>query len=225
MAHQEQLTFIQTTCESLADDFKDRKVLEIGSFDVNGSIRPFFKNSSYIGVDLSEGPGVDVVCEGNKLDHPDETYDVTLSCECFEHNPHWAETLLNMYRMTKRGGVVVFTCATTGRPEHGTNRTTPTVSPGSQSIGWDYYQNLTEQDFQEKFRLDELFDSYFFLTNSNSFDLYFVGQKRGENSIFHTDLKSIKGKCVQAQSNFERRKKREKFTPKILRPLFRRILD
>lgn len=225
MAHQEQLNFIRTTSENLTKDYSNRKILEIGSFDVNGSIRQFFEKSTYVGVDLTEGPGVDIVCEGNKLDHPENTYDVTLSCECFEHNPHWVDTFLNMYRMTKQGGVVVFTCATTGRPEHGTTRTSPAVSPGSQSIGWDYYLNLTEIDFQKNFELSELFDSHFFLTNTNSCDLYFVGLKNGTPKVFDVDLLAIKNRCVLVQSNFERRRTREKFTPKILRPLFRRLLD
>jgi SAM-dependent methyltransferase len=225
MAHQEQLNFVRTTSQCLTEDYSNRKVLEIGSFDVNGSIRQFFEKSTYVGVDLTEGPGVDVVCEGNKLDHPDQTYDVTLSCECFEHNPHWPETFLNMYRMTKSGGVVVFTCATTGRPEHGTTRTSPAVSPGSQSMGWDYYQNLTEFDFENTFKLNELFESYFFLSNKSSFDLYFVGLKIGALNIFNLDVMSLKDRCVQTQNAFELRKKREKFTPKIFRPLFHRLLD
>lgn len=225
MAHQEQLNFIRTASESLTKDYSNRKILEIGSFDVNGSIRQFFEKSTYVGVDLTEGPGVDVVCEGNKLDHPDHTYDVTLSCECFEHNPHWADTFLNMYRMTKPGGIVVFTCATIGRPEHGTTRTSPAVSPGSQSIGWDYYQNLTDADFEKSFELGELFESHFFLSNTSSFDLYFVGLKRGTPKVFDVDVMSLKERCIETQDRFERRKKREKFTPKILRPLFRRLLD
>ncbi len=52
----------------------------------------------------TEGPGVDVVSSGHALDFPDETFDVTLSCECFEHNPYWLETFRNMHRMTKAGG-------------------------------------------------------------------------------------------------------------------------
>lgn len=219
MAHQEQLNFIRTTSQSLTKDYSKRKILEIGSFDVNGSTRQFFQKSNYVGVDLSEGPGVDVVCEGNKLDHPDQTYDLTLSCECFEHNPHWSDTFMNMYRMTQSGGVVVFTCATTGRPEHGTTRTSPAVSPGSQSIGWDYYQNLTEGDFVSAFQLDKLFVEYFFLTNEKSFDLYFVGLKNGDKNIFNIDVIALKGRCVQAQIDFDRRKKRDKFIPKIFRPI------
>jgi SAM-dependent methyltransferase len=225
MAHQEQLKFVQTISQSLTNDFSDLKVLEIGSFDVNGSIRKYFDKSSYVGVDLSVGPGVDIVCEGNKLDHPAQTYDVALSCECFEHNPYWAETFSNMYRMTKDGGAVLFTCATTGRPEHGTARTFANVSPGSQSIGWDYYKNLTESDFRKVFNFDELFVSYLFLTNQQSFDLYFFGVKRGSKTIFNIDLSNLKALCIKGQSDVEKIKKREKLTPKFLRPLFRYLLD
>lgn len=225
MAHQEQLNFVRAASSGLTTNFSNRKILEIGSYDVNGSIRQFFQNSHYVGVDLSEGPGVDIVCEGNKLNHPDQTYDLTLSCECFEHNPHWADTFLNMHRMTQNGGVVVFTCATTGRPEHGTTRTSPTVSPGSQSIGWDYYRNLTQKDFLEAFNLSDLFKSHFFLTNESSFDLYFVGLKNGGANIFDVDFGKLKDSCIQAQEKLEWQKKRDKFIPKVLRPLVHRLFD
>ena len=39
------------------------KVLDVGSYDVNGSYRQFFKDSciDYTGLDMSEGPNVDTV--------------------------------------------------------------------------------------------------------------------------------------------------------------------
>ena len=42
--------------------FQNKSVPEVGSWDTNGSIRRFFSNCEYIGVDIAEGPGVDVVC-------------------------------------------------------------------------------------------------------------------------------------------------------------------
>jgi SAM-dependent methyltransferase len=197
MAHQHQLQFIKTVSEYLSDNYTDKKILEIGSYDVNGTIRPYFENSSYIGVDLTEGPGVDVVCDGDKVDYADETFDLTVSCECFEHNPHWLETFLNMHRMTKAGGIVIFTCATTGRLEHGTTRTEPTSSPGTQSIGWDYYRNLTEKDFIKSINIDNFFASYFFQTNKHSCDLYFIGTKTGSPNIFHFDKTKLKIKIIE----------------------------
>jgi SAM-dependent methyltransferase len=185
MAHTEQLAFVKTVSEHIAPrGYTGKAILEIGSYDVNGSIRPFFSESIYVGVDLTEGPGVDIVCEGHKVADPDETYDLTISCECFEHNPRWLETFLNMYRMTKSGGVLVFTCATRGRFEHGTARTTSLFSPGTQSLGWDYYLNLEEADFRKHLDFEPLFNTHLFLTNRHAKDLYFVGQKRGDPTIF-----------------------------------------
>ncbi|MEO7251905.1 MAG: hypothetical protein ABIW30_04775, partial [Arenimonas sp.] len=79
MAHPQQLQFIETAVRHLADDFSQKRILEIGSYNVNGSIRQFFQGSTYVGVDLTEGPDVDVVCEGDKVADPDETYDLTVS--------------------------------------------------------------------------------------------------------------------------------------------------
>ena len=41
-------------------------ILEIGSYEVNGSLRKYFLNSNYLGIDLIEGPGVDKVLDGSK---------------------------------------------------------------------------------------------------------------------------------------------------------------
>lgn len=191
MAHAQHLQFVQMATQHLADDFTQKRILEIGSYNVNGSIRPFFKGSTYVGVDIIPGPDVDIVCPGEKFADPDETYDLTVSCECFAHNPQWRETFLNMCRMTKPGGVVVFTCATTGRLEHGTTRTLPGSSPGNVSLGWDYYHNLKESDFTSRIGFDALFKDYFFIKNAAAQDLYFIGVKHGSNSIFRFDGKKL----------------------------------
>lgn len=198
MAHPQQHQFVSLVSKRLSNDYSGKHILEIGSYDVNGSIRQFFYNSNYLGVDLTAGPGVDILCEGDKLDHPNGTYDLTISSECFEHNPQWSETFLNMYRMTKNGGVLIITCATTGRLEHGTTRTSPKSSPGTQSLGWDYYLNLTEQNFREKLSIDDLFRSHFFLINKYSDDLYFVGIKTGGALAFDFDINLLKQECLAA---------------------------
>ncbi|WP_295631264.1 methyltransferase domain-containing protein [Novosphingobium sp.] len=188
MAHVQQLKFVEMLANSLSSNFSDRKIIEIGSFDVNGGTRNFFGQSSYIGVDLVEGPGVDLVCDGEKVSEPSESFDLAISCECFEYNPHWQATLLNMHRMTKLGGIVAFSCATTGRLEHGTTRTVAQDSPGTQSVGWDYYQNLTESDFRKALNFENLFSSFRFFRNKVSRDIYFVGIKSGGACIFDFNL-------------------------------------
>jgi SAM-dependent methyltransferase len=181
MAHQHQLKFV-----SLADQHFVRhgretlRILEVGSYDVNGSVRHIFTGSDYIGADLCEGPGVDIVRSGHEIDFADASFDLTISCECFEHNPYWVETFLNMHRMTKPGGLVVITCASRGRLEHGTPRANYYGSPGTSALGMDYYRNLGQDDFARALRLDELFASHRFFYIRKNHDLYFIGWKQGE---------------------------------------------
>ena len=92
--------------------------------------------------------------------------------------------------MLKPDGLFFFTCASTGRPEHGTRRTTPNHSYGT--IGKiddmeDYYKNLTIKDIKDVLDLNSIFavwDSYY---NSKSNDLYFIGIKNGKTN--HAALK------------------------------------
>lgn len=168
MSHQSQIDFVARIKSKFPDYFKEKRVLEIGSLDINGSVRTFFENCMYIGVDLGEGKGVDLVAKGEDLVFPDNSFDVSISCECFEHNPEWVKTFNNMIRMTK--GLVIMTCATTGRPEHGTSRTSRSDAP----FCGDYYRNLTEHDVKSSCNLSK-FVEYGFSTNDNPADLYFWG--------------------------------------------------
>jgi len=61
VSHQSQLDFVAGVKARFPDYFTNKKVLEIGSLDINGSIRIFFDTPSYIGVDVGEGRGVDIV--------------------------------------------------------------------------------------------------------------------------------------------------------------------
>ena len=146
MAHKEQSDYIASLKVKFPLAFSGERTLEVGSLNINGTVRNAFTSSEYVGVDVGEGPGVDIVIGGHEYDSS-SLFDCCISCECFEHNPFWKETFLNMIRLCKSGGLVVFTCATTGRPEHGTERTTPQDSPLTVARGWSYYLNLTEEDF------------------------------------------------------------------------------
>ena len=191
MAHYQQLQFVEMAAKHMASDWAGLRVLEIGSADVNGSIRRFFPGSDYTGVDLSAGPGVDIIASGHELALPDQHVDLAISCECFEHNPLWCETFANMHRMTAGGGIVVVTCASRGRAEHGTTRTRPYESPGSQLRGWDYYRNLNRDDFERRLDLPALFDRHAFFRNEVSNDLYFAGRKPGAPRTLKLDLQQL----------------------------------
>jgi len=174
MSHLQQLAYVESIKAIYPKYFLSSKVLEIGSLDVNGTIRQFFENCDYTGVDLGAGAMVDVIGEGQKLNYADNSFDTTASCECFEHNPYWKETFENMYRMTKKDGLLFFTCATTGRPEHGTKNNFPDAAP---LLIWDYYKNLTEEDFTGDLDIKKMFKEYEFKLEISSCDLYFYGIK------------------------------------------------
>lgn len=174
MAHPQQFHFVESVRAKFPEHFINCKVLEVGSLNINGSIRDLFSVCDYLGIDVGEGKGVDLVCQGQDYAAPDNTFDTSISCECFEHNPYWAETFVNMHRMTKIGGLVVMSCATTGRAEHGTKRSSPADAP---LLEWDYYKNLTEQDFVENFDLNSMFSTYEFGVGEATRDLYFYGIK------------------------------------------------
>lgn len=153
----------------------------MGSLNINGTIRDFFVSPKfYIGVDLEHGPGVDLVAEAQKVNLPDNLFDVAVSSECFEHNPYWLETFLNMYRLARE--FVVFTCASEGRPEHGTTRSSVSDSPFT-ATKWDYYRNLSALDFESKLNLSSMFSQHQFICNSNSHDLYFWGIKASSSFL------------------------------------------
>ena len=179
MAHAQQLEFIDAVKAALPSCFEGRRVLEVGSLDINGSVRSAFTDCEYTGADLAAGPGVDIVCPGQMLGFATGHFDVSVSCECFEHNPYWVETWANMLRMTRSGGLVLMSCATTGRREHGTARSTPDASPFTVAGGWSYYRNLTRFDFESRLDLGRWFSDHAFIASPESFDLYFVGIRTG----------------------------------------------
>lgn len=175
MAHKQQSDYIATLKVKFPLAFNQGRVLEVGSLNINGTVRNNFDSMEYIGIDVGAGPGVDVIAGGHEYDNK-KLFDCCISCECFEHNPFWKETFLNMIRLCKSGGLVIFTCATTGRPEHGTERTTPQCSPLTVAKGWNYYLNLTKDNF-DFVDFNAIFVNHEFSVNHQSCDLYFYGVK------------------------------------------------
>lgn len=178
MAHQGQRDFVRLVSTELQSFFRDARVLEVGSLNINGSVRDFFSNCNYVGIDIAPGKDVDVVCQGQEYAAADGSFDQVISCEAMEHNPHWKETFDNMVRICRPGGLVLMTCATTGRQEHGTTRSAPSSSPLTIEQGWNYYRNLTRKSFESECNLSSEFSHYHFWTNWSSYDLYFLGLKK-----------------------------------------------
>jgi len=175
MAHPEQQQWFQQTHQQLPQYFQNQRVLEVGSMNLNGTVRDYFTNSEYLGIDLGPGPGVDLVANGDDYLKP-AAYSVVISTESFEHNPTWQKTFDNMITNCAAGGLIIFTCASTGRPEHGTRATTPSDSP--YTCDNNYYKNLTVRDFVTHWDFDAIFQHYRWGYNHRPGDLYFWGIKR-----------------------------------------------
>jgi len=91
-------------------------ILEIGSMDVNGKLRDFQpQSSSWLGVDLEAGRGVDIVLNGNHiLPFPDAEFDLVIASSVFEHDPFFWKTFTEMVRVTKPNGYIYISAPSNG---------------------------------------------------------------------------------------------------------------
>lgn len=177
MAHKEQIEFCKSIRNKFPQRFSDCWVLDIGSLDINGNNRYLFSNPHYIGIDVGEGPNVDVVCLGHEFKSL-KKFDVVISTECFEHDKYYDKTIINAVQLLKSGGLFMFTCASTGRAEHGTTKTDTYSSPLSCQLFNDYYKNLTEEDIRQVLNVEEVFSEFEFIYSAAYHDLYFYGIKK-----------------------------------------------
>jgi SAM-dependent methyltransferase len=95
----------------------DWRTLEVGSLDVNGSVRGLF-TGEYTGIDMREGPGVDVVGTADQLPFPADSFDVVVSTEMLEHDPSPWLALAEVGRVLRPGGHLLLTTRGNGFGEH-----------------------------------------------------------------------------------------------------------
>lgn len=92
------------------------KILEIGSYIGGFNIRSLNpKNSNYVGVDLSSGPGVDVVLnDPYVLPFDDNSFDYVISSSCFEHIDFFWLSFNEIMRVLKPSGVFYLNAPSNG---------------------------------------------------------------------------------------------------------------
>lgn len=168
--HQAVKKFIIRVKERYPDSFINKKVLEVGSLDINGSVRPFFIRCNYTGLDITEGPGVDVVAPVHQY-QPAGLFDTIISTEMLEHDVHWKKSLRQMEQLLCPGGLLIITAAGDGRAEHGTVASSPGSSPATNN----YYCNVTAKMIAGALHLE--YFSQWDISYINN-DIRFYGVKR-----------------------------------------------
>ena len=97
------------------------KVLDVGSYDVNGSYRKLFSSSNflYTGLDMEDGPNVDIVPKKTYKweEIEDDKYDVVISGQALEHIEFFWLTMSEITRVTKKDGLICI-IAPNGFAEH-----------------------------------------------------------------------------------------------------------
>ncbi len=119
--HPSVISFVKENLKS--EDVKGKKVIEVGSLDVNGSARPTVMAlgpAEYWGIDCWLGPSVDVVCNADDLvkTFGEESFDVVLSTEMLEHLEDWRIVVNQLKRTVRLGGLLVLTTRSPGFPYH-----------------------------------------------------------------------------------------------------------
>jgi len=120
--HLSSLTFI---AENISyQEINGKRVLEVGSQDINGSVRCIFNllnPCEYIGVDMEKGKGVDVVCPSEKLVEMfgENSFDIVVSTEMLEHVLTWKTAVSNLKRVVKPNGCLLVTTRSHGFKYHG----------------------------------------------------------------------------------------------------------
>lgn len=104
-----------------AGEAAGKRVLEIGAFDVNGSLRPHVMSlgpAEYIGVDLQLGPGVDQIADACSASFNLGQFDLVLSTEMLEHAPDWRTAVRNMKAALALQGILLLTTRSRGFARH-----------------------------------------------------------------------------------------------------------
>ena len=122
---------------------KNIKVAELGSRNVNGSVRDLFPDADYTGVDMAgtKAEGVDIQADAKTWDGGRKRYDIVVTTEALEHEEQWREILATAHRILKPGGYLFVTCAGTGRESH-------SVDGGPLKEG-EYYGNVSAPEMSQ----------------------------------------------------------------------------
>jgi SAM-dependent methyltransferase len=107
--------FYHKYCEN---KIETKKILDVGSYDVNGTMKPIFSKGKYVGMDMEQGPNVDIVGVSHEIPFKDNEFDIVISSSCFEHDDMFWISFQEMCRVLKDGGYMYIQAPSNG-PYHG----------------------------------------------------------------------------------------------------------
>lgn len=121
--HQSSMSRMERLVERYLEGLRGQplRVLDVGSYDVNGTYRRLFDDAAwaYTGLDMASGPGVDVV-----IDQPyrwgqlrRDWFDIVVSGQTFEHIQFPWVTILEVQRVLRPDGLFFLVVPSSG-PEH-----------------------------------------------------------------------------------------------------------
>lgn len=117
--HVESFEIMRYFVDTYLDKNKKLDILEVGSYDVNGSYRSLFQNPNWTtcGLDIAAGPNVDVVSKSLYEFGLDKQFDVVVTGNCLEHVEAPWKLIQEIHNVTKKGGLVCIITPLT-LPEH-----------------------------------------------------------------------------------------------------------
>lgn len=166
----------------LAGEVRNARVLDVGSFDVNGSARPIIEGlgcAEYVGIDFRMGPRVDIQLDASQIipHFKSESFDVVVSTEMLEHCQDWRRAIDNMKAVLKPGGYIYITCRGPGFTYH--------PEETAEGAYGDYWR-FTVEDFAKIFADFETLD----LRRDPTPGVLYKGRKP-RNTVNPVDLQTI----------------------------------
>ena len=106
--------------EKYPNSFKGVRVLELGSGNVNGTVRDYFEDTKrYVGVDVRDVDCVDVVSYAKDTKFRKSHFDTLISYSMIEHDPEWKESISHNLPFLKKDGLMFLCWGGENNAKHG----------------------------------------------------------------------------------------------------------